>query len=131
MGEADQPDQPRNEDTDLPPSLQRALVDSGDYALRLRTGEVVRFTRAERTGPSFVLLFASGQPATNLVSTERTSDFPNGLEVRISDIVWCARGPFPGSPGEALTLGPGAGFEDAAQRGPGVRIPLRITRGDE
>ena len=130
MDEVDSDDQHPNENTDLPPSLRRALVDHGDYALRLRTGEVVQFTRAERRGP-FAVLFALGQPATNLVANEPASDFPNGLEVRISDIVWCARGPLRASPSEAATLGPGAGFEDAAQRGPGVRVPLRITRGDE
>lgn len=83
MGEVDQEDHHPDQDTDLPPSLQRALVDSGDYALRLRTGEVFRFTRAERRGP-FAVLFAPGQPATNLVATEPTSDFPSRGSVRRS-----------------------------------------------
>jgi hypothetical protein len=106
---------------ELPPSLQRALVETGDYALRLRTGEVVRFTRAERHG-SFVALFAPAGPPPTAQASESMAAFPHGLEVRVSDIVWCARGPAPGSPAAGVDLGA------APESVPGgVRVPLRIT----
>lgn len=101
---------------DLPPSLQRALSEPDEYAVRLRTGEVVRFARAERHGP-FVTLLATG-----------SAEFPYGVEVRISEITWCARGPGQLVP-ESPTMGTPQGA-DTAHPGPGVRVPLRIQHAD-
>ena len=97
----------------LPPSLRRALSEPDEYAVRLRTGEVVRFTRAERDGP-FVTLFAAA-----------AVEFPYGLEVRISEIAWCARGPQ-----QLAAEAPTPQLADPAQPRPGVRVPLRIQHGD-
>jgi hypothetical protein len=118
----------RPADPDLPPSLARALVESAEYALRLRTGEVVHFTRAERHG-QFVVLYAppSGPPDPRLEAG--SAAFPHGLEVRISDIVWAARGPSQSFVSEAPDVGPAA-ESIAGPRGAsaGVRIPLRVGR---
>ena len=120
--------QPR--DPELPPSLERALVETADYAVRLRTGELVRFTRAERRG-AFVVLHAAGGPAADLPIAESLAAFPHGLEVRISEIVWCARGPSPAGEPEAPSVGSAAGFREEAGHTPGVRVPLRIKRDDQ
>ena len=126
-------DEGRNQDTtqqtDLPPSLERALTEPGEYSLRLRTGEVVRFTRAERFG-AFVALFAPGGASAIAQPGEAVPEFPNGLEVRISDVVWCARGPVRAATAEP-TVGSRMGAQDSGQPGPGVRVPLRITHADD
>ena len=116
-------------ETDLPPSLRRALTEPGDYALRLRTGEIVRFTRADLYG-AFVALFAPGGPSAISQSGEPVPEFPHGLEVRISDIVWCARGPNRASAAEP-TVDPPTAVLDSVQPSPGVRVPLRIKHADE
>lgn len=102
---------------DLPPSLERALREPDDYAVRLRTGEVVRFTHAERHG-CFVTLFAPDG-----------AEFPHGLEVRIGEITWCASRP------RSVTLADSPGIDgpeypNAAPSGPGVRVPLRIEQAE-
>jgi len=89
--------------------LQRALTETDEYAVRLRSGEVVRFTRAERNG-AFVTLFAT-----------EAAEFPYGLEVRITEIAWCARGP-----GQLAAELPMPQLADTTQSTPGVRVPLRI-----
>lgn len=113
----DQQERAQTTQEDLPPSLQCALQKPGDYAVRLRTGEVVRFTHAERHA-SFVTLFAPD-----------SSDFPHGLDVRITEITWSARGPgrvlAPESPEIGMPESP-----NTAHSSPGVRVPLRIARAD-
>jgi hypothetical protein len=117
------------DETNLPPSLQRALTEPGDYALRLRTGEVVRFTRAERFD-AFVALFAPGGPSAISQSGEPAPEFPDGLEVRITDIVWCARGPTRASAPEP-TVGSTTAIQGSVQPSHGVRVPLRIKHPGE
>jgi hypothetical protein len=112
----------------LPPSLEQALAEPGEYALRLRTGEVVRFTCAERYG-RFVALFAPSGPPAISQSGETVPEFPHGLEVRISDIVWCARGPTQASAAEP-TVGPTPAVQESVQPSHGVRIPLRVKHAD-
>jgi hypothetical protein len=121
---------PRSEDLpsdlDLPPSLARALVESDEYALCLRTGEVVRFTRAERQGAFVVLYAPSGLPADPRLADSMAA-FPYGLEVRISDIVWCARGPIQAPRSEAPSAGSAVEFQEAPHAiSGGVRVPVRI-----
>ena len=124
-----QPEQ-RLDDPDLPPSLTRALSVEADYALRLRTGEVVHFTRAERYG-AFVVLYAPGAPPDPRLP-DAAPAFPHGLEVRISDVVWCARAPSQVSSAEQPAAGAaGAPVVGSSEPPPGVRIPLRIKHGDE
>lgn len=68
-----------------PPSLIKACVDPLDYALKLRTGEVIRFeVAAINGGGEWVTL-------TNCSGLEH--ECPRGVDVRISDIVWCADAP--------------------------------------
>jgi hypothetical protein len=66
-------------------ALAKSLLDPFDYALRLRTGEIVRFEQAEETGEGWLRLAVkdSGTP----FSAER------GMEVRVSDIVWVMDAP--------------------------------------
>jgi hypothetical protein len=116
-------------ESDLPPSLERALTEPGEYALRLRTGEIVRFTRAERYG-AFVALFAPGGPSAMSQSGDPVPQFPHGLEVRITEIVWCARGPAQAS-AEEPTMGSTTGVQGSVQPSPGVRVPLRVKHADE
>jgi hypothetical protein len=99
----------QTETGDLPPSLQRALSETDEYVVRLRSGEVVHFTRAERHG-AFVTLLAT-----------EAAEFPYGLEVRITEIVWCARGRW-----QVAAESPTPQLTDTAQSTPGVRVPLRI-----
>jgi hypothetical protein len=122
-----QPEQ-RPSDLELPPSLARALVGPAEYALRLRTGEVVRFTRAQRQGAFVVLYAPSGLPSDPRLADPMTAAFPEGLEVRISDIVWCARGPTAAFQPE--TSGEGSAADSRPTPG-GVRVPLRITPGEQ
>ena len=120
--------QPR--DPELPPSLERALVETAEYALRLRTGELVRFARAERRG-AFVVLYAAEVPDAGPSAAESLAAFPHGLEVRISDIVWCARGPTSASQPEAPAVVAGDTVRDTGRQAPGVRVRLRIKRDDQ
>jgi hypothetical protein len=110
--------------------LERALTEPGDYALRLRTGEVVRFTRAERHG-AFVVLFAPGGLPALSRSDEALPEFPHGLEVRISEIVWCARGPGQTAPSEPTAVGSVADLSAGVYQAPGVRVPLRIKHDEQ
>lgn len=116
--------------TDLPPSLVRALVETAEYALRLRTGELIRFARAERHG-AFVVLLAPGGPPSDPSLPGGMEVFPNGVEVRISEIVWCASGPIQGPDPETPSRWPA---RDLAVRQPtitpGVRVPLRLEGSD-
>jgi len=111
---------------DLPPSLVRALGETAEYALRLRTGELIRFVRAERHGAFVVLQAPSGSPAEPGLAGG-LEIFPNGVEVRISDIVWCASGTI-GSPASAAPAAWTAGDLPVGQStiSPGVRVPLRL-----
>lgn len=79
----------------MPYALIKALYDPFDYVLKLRTGEIIRFHTAEIHG-EWVILFSEGGSATNERNNfSRYLPFscPRGVEVRISDIVWCADAP--------------------------------------
>ena len=109
---------------DLPPSLARALVEPAEYALRLRTGELIHFARAERQG-AFIVLHAPSGPPPDPRLLGGMELFPSGVEVRISDIVWCASGPGQArDPAGELQ----ARHPDATG---GVRVPVRLTNPDD
>jgi hypothetical protein len=76
-----------------PHSLLKASFDPFDYALRLRTGEVIYFQECSFRG-DWVCLTVHKCPyqAAHDMSTLR-HPFERGLDVRLSDIVWCADAP--------------------------------------
>jgi hypothetical protein len=72
--------------------LAKACVDPFDYALKLRTGEVIRFIRAEYLRPGWIwidFLSPDEQPPGHGIpfDTER------GMDVRIDEIVWVMDAP--------------------------------------
>ena len=75
----------------IPPSLIKACGDPFDYALKLRTGEIIFFESASIHG-KFATLKIVDDPSTGQRTTPMP--FPRGLDVRLSDIVWCADAPY-------------------------------------
>lgn len=73
-----------------PPSLVKSFSDPFDYVLGLRNGETIRFTSAYAKG-EFIHLDGAG------FGDEMTGDLPfpfrHGLDIRTSEIVWCAEAP--------------------------------------
>ena len=74
------------------PALAKACADEFDYALRLRTGEVIRFVSAcmvDHTWVHLVLGDSLEQPPHDFIAypAER------GVDVRLSDIVWVMDAP--------------------------------------
>ena len=73
--------------------LVKACLDHFDYAIKLRTGEVIRFHEAKVLNKEWLHLnlcnLASDQPAENRLPypAER------GIDVRIADIVWVMDAP--------------------------------------
>ena len=76
---------------DFPPSLNKALTDTFQYAVMLRGGQVIEFESAWRVGPDspFVTLFGVSGNVMGYVSDIAFGNAPRGLDVRVSDIVWC------------------------------------------
>lgn len=78
-----------------PPSLLKAEQDQFDYALRLSTGEIIRFESASFHG-DYVRLHAS-LPNGDECFTDKNPELPfrfaRGIDVRLSEIVWCADAP--------------------------------------
>lgn len=78
----------------FPAALVKALVDPFDYAVGLRDGTVIRFTRAEIQG-HYVHL-AGVSEWNYLGRSEENIDryvFGRGVDVRLEDVVWAADGP--------------------------------------
>jgi hypothetical protein len=77
-----------------PPSLLKACCDQFDYACKLTSGEIIYFTKATISGEYCAL---EGLEASKQLSTRREQKlphpFPRGLDVRVSDILWCADAP--------------------------------------
>lgn len=77
----------------LPTYLVKAMVDEFDYAVRLRTGEAIRFSSAEMlAGGEFVRLVGHGMDGGCDVEG-LPYPCPRGVEVRLSDIVWVTDAP--------------------------------------
>jgi hypothetical protein len=81
-----------------PPSLLKAAEDCFDYALRLSSGEIIRFHSAKIHGDYVTLYGGDGSyDSQALVDCQQHSSMPfifdRGLDVRVSDIVWCADAP--------------------------------------
>lgn len=80
----------------FPASLLKSVVDYAfDYALQLRSGEVIRFQGARLHG-EFVHLNGiqyRTAPGTAGTTTKPRFPFDRGLDVRVADIVWCADAP--------------------------------------
>lgn len=74
-------------------ALTKACLDDYfDYALKLRTGEVIRFTGAKVISPEWIHL-----DATPLYGQEENNGLPfpadREVDVRIADIVWVMDAP--------------------------------------
>lgn len=77
--------------------LSKACADTFDYAMRLRTGEIIRFEFAEIINSEWIRLTLTNQvdgdaPEEN--ARHIPFPCPRGIDVRISDIVWVADAPY-------------------------------------
>jgi hypothetical protein len=75
-----------------PPSLLKAAGDAFDYALRLRSGEVIRFETAEIHG-AYATLRGIDRWGGDRHLGDLPYPCPRGLDVCVGDIVWCADAP--------------------------------------
>lgn len=75
----------------LPASLIKACYDYFDYALSLRTGETIRFSEAKICGKWVHLTINADLDSNDSNGSGFSLD--RGLDVRLSDIVWCADAP--------------------------------------
>lgn len=80
------------EDFRLPPSLCKAVDDCFQYALKLKTGEIIQFESATVHG-DWVSLHGDGASDSKL---KQHFPFPiaRQVDVRIEDILWCIDAPF-------------------------------------
>jgi hypothetical protein len=77
----------------LPESLRKAICDPFDYALRLRTGEIIRFSKATvQPGAEWICL-EGAHPEGFVFGSRLKYPCPRGIDVRVSQIVWCADAP--------------------------------------
>lgn len=78
-----------------PPSLLKATEDHFDYALKLTTGEVIRFTEATIHGDYVTLHPEGGVDGRGFDPSLGNRQFscPRGVDVRVDQIVWCADAP--------------------------------------
>jgi len=67
-------------------ALVKACADPFDYALKLNTGEVIRFESAEFLDADWIRI-------SDIKSSDIPYPAPRGLEVRISSIVWVMDAP--------------------------------------
>lgn len=74
-----------------PDSLLRAVTVQGEHALQLRNGIVIEFDQAQINGDWVWLSFVHWRlPEGDLPEW----GFLDGIEVRFTDILWCAVNPF-------------------------------------
>lgn len=81
----------------FPLSLLKATADPFDYALRLRTGEEIRFSTAEIHGDYVTIGGMVEKDGERPLDAEQNPKlqhrFYRGLDIRVQDIVWCADAP--------------------------------------
>lgn len=82
---------------EYPQNLPKALIRACNeelfqYQCRLRTAEIVTFTKADYMGGDFVVLYATTGGYLQGGSLIPIDDFPAVLDVKVVDIVWCAVG---------------------------------------
>jgi hypothetical protein len=75
-----------------PPSLIKASTDPFDYALGLRTGEVIRFHTCV-LGPEWVHIVTQDAYSPQPDRCALPYPMDRGVDVRLSDIAWCADAP--------------------------------------
>jgi hypothetical protein len=71
--------------------LIKSIYDNFDYALKLRTGEVIRYTEASIISNDWLHL--EGARLDGGLEDENPH-FDRGIDVRISDIVWAKDAPY-------------------------------------
>lgn len=80
------------------PALAKACLDPFDYAVKLRSGEVIRFHQAEWHGNGWLTL--KGQEGIGIEPTPGSPALPfcasRGVDVRLTEILWAMDAP-PGS----------------------------------
>ena len=76
----------------MPPSLIKACAERCFYVLKLRTGEVIHFESAVINGKFANLTIREPRR----IRTLEDFSFSRGIEVRLSEIVWCADDPYDG-----------------------------------
>lgn len=77
------------------PALTKACLDDFDYALKLKSGEVIRFTSAEWHDNGWLTL--SGIDNDNDLRPPNRTDLPfpaaRGVDIRLEDILWVMDAP--------------------------------------
>lgn len=71
--------------------LVKSTMDSFDYLIRLRTGELIRYSEAKIVSQGWLHLEGAR------LDTGRQDDgekFPRGIDVRVDDIVWAKDAPY-------------------------------------
>ena len=80
-----------------PPSLTKAFYDHFEYVLKLRSGEIIYFSDARKLRDGWIELTLSTMRDTYRGKVVESSlPFPaeRGIDVRLSEILWCADAPF-------------------------------------
>ena len=73
--------------------LAKATMDPFDYAIRLRSGETIRFQEAKVISQDWLHLVEAKLDSLSC-DTKQPKEFPRGIDVRISDIVWAKDAPY-------------------------------------
>lgn len=77
-------------DLSLPPSLRKAIHDPFDYALGLSNKTVIRFNEVMIEGDWAHVLLTGHR---TFASDDIPYECPRGVDVKLSEIVWCADAP--------------------------------------
>ena len=72
-------------------ALAKACYDPFDYALKLRTGEVIRFESARLISPEWIHIEL--RPEDQIVEKRVPYIADRGIDIRIADIVWVMDAP--------------------------------------
>ena len=77
-------------------ALVKSLCDPFSYAIKLRTGEIIYYEEARIIKPRKEFLHLRGAKWDDETHEKswHEEEFPRGIDVRISDIVWVKDAPF-------------------------------------